>query len=190
MRSIAGYGGHVIVRCALQFLALTFVRPRELRRAQWKEIDLSTGLWRIPENKMKMRRPHIVPLSRQAKAILTELHPLTGRAEWIFPGCYDFSKPMSKNALLAGLRRMGYTSTETTAHGFRSMASTCLHEQGWPSDAIERQLAHAPANQVKAAYNHAQHLPERQRMMQSWADYLDGLKAGGRVIAIGEVNHG
>ena len=125
-----------------------------------------------------MREQHIVPLSRQAVAILRELHPLTGAGRYVFPSIRTSARPMSENTILAALRRMGYTKDEMTGHGFRSMASTLLNEQGWNRDAIERQLAHGERNAVRAAYNFAEHLPERRRMMQSWADYLDNLKAG------------
>jgi integrase len=133
---------------------------------------------------MKMREPHLVPLSAQAVTILRELHPLTGSGRYVFPSIRSMARPMSENTITVALRRMGYTGDEMTGHGFRSMASTLLHEQGWPSDVIERQLAHAERNKVKAAYNYAEYLPQRRKMMQSWADYLDGLKAGGKVIPI------
>lgn len=123
---------------------------------------------------MKMRAVHIVPLSDQAVAVLRDLHPLTGSGRFVFPGVRSAQRPMSENTVLAALRRMGYTGEEMTGHGFRSMASTRLHEMGWPHDAIERQLAHAERNKVSAAYNYAEHLPERRKMMQAWADYLAG----------------
>ena len=131
-----------------------------------------------------MSAPHIVPLSNQALAVLRELHPLTGRGQYLFPGQRSSSRPMSENTVNAALRRLGYTKDEMTGHGFRSMASTRLNEMGWNRDAIERQLAHAERDSVRAAYNYAEHLPERRTMMQSWADYLDGLRAGGKVIPI------
>jgi integrase len=163
-----------------------------LRKAQWREIDLDKGEWRIPAERMKMREQHIVPLSRQAVEILRELEPLTNRPMpsrpnapcYIFPSARTRERPMSENAILAALRRMGYTKEEMTGHGFRSMASTLLHEQGWNHQVIERQLAHAERNAVSAAYNFAEHLPERRKMMQAWADYLDGLKAGAEVIPL------
>ena len=133
---------------------------------------------------MKARQPHIVPLSTQAVEILLEIHKLTGSGRYVFPGARSRKKPMSENAINAALRGMGYERGSFTAHGFRSMASTLLHEQGWPSDVIERQLAHAERNSVKAAYNRAEHLPERIRMMQIWADYLSGLKNGAEVIPL------
>ncbi len=184
LRAIDGYEGSHVVRCALRLAPLLFVRPGELRRAEWPEFDLEQGQWRIPAHKMKMRDTHIVPLSKQAVAILSELHPLTGSRQYVFPGVRTPTRPMSENTVNAALRRLGYEKTEMTGHGFRAMASTILHEQGWPTDAIERQLAHAERNKIKAAYNHAQYLPERRRMMQAWADYLDGLAAGADVVPI------
>jgi len=190
LRAIDGYQGSPVTRCALQLAPLTFVRPGELRHAEWTEIDLEAGEWRIPAARMKMREKHIVPLSRQALDVLRELHPLTGAGLYVFPGARSASRPMSENAVLAALRRMGYKKGEMTGHGFRSMASTILHEQGWLSDVVERQLAHGDRNKVRASYNFAQHLPERRRMMQAWADYLDGLREGGKVVplarAVGE----
>jgi integrase len=182
LRAIQGYQGDLATRCALKLAPLVFVRPGELRKAEWAEIDLAGAEWRIPAEKMKMRAVHIVPLSSQAVAILAELQPLTGRGKYVFPGVRDHERPMSENTINAALRRMGYTSDQMTGHGFRSMASTLLNEQGWHRDAIERQLAHAERDSVRAAYNYAEHLPERKRMMQAWADYLDGLAAGAVVI--------
>jgi integrase len=169
-----------------------FVRPGELRKAQWPEIDLEKVEWRIPAERMKMREQHIVPLSRQAIEILRELEPLTNRGivakpnapRFVFPSARSRERPMSENAVLAALRRMGYTKEEMTGHGFRNMASTLLHERGWNHQVIERQLAHAERNAVSAAYNFAEHLPERRRMMQAWADYLDALKARADVIPL------
>ena len=163
---------------------MLFVRPGELRKAEWAEIDMEKAEWRIPGEKMKMRDPHIVPLCTQAVAILTELQALTGRGRYVFPSARTphGDRCMSENAVLAALRRMGYGKDEMTGHGFRSMASTLLNEQGWHRDAIERQLAHAERDNVRAAYNYAEHLPERRKMMQAWADYLDSLKNGAQVI--------
>lgn len=154
------------------------MRPGELRQAEWREFDLDGQEWRIPGPKMKMRDEHIVPLSRQAVTLLRELHPLTGSGRYLFPGLRTAERPMSENTVNGALRRLGYDQAQFTGHGFRSMASTLLHEQGFPTDVIERQLAHAERNKVKAAYNQAEHLPERRRMMQHWSDYLDGLKQG------------
>jgi integrase len=176
MRAIDGYQGSLITRCALKMAPLTFVRPGELRHAEWEEINIDEAVWRIPAEKMKMRSAHIVPLSDQAVVVFEEIKPLTGNGKYVFPSLRSGSRPMSDNTILAALRRMGYAKEEMTGHGFRGMASTVLHEQGWSSDIIERQLAHAESNSVKAAYNHAQHLPERRKMMQWWADHLDALK--------------
>lgn len=184
LRAIAGYQGSLAVKCALKFAPLVFVRPGELRKAEWSEFNLDAAEWRIPAERMKMREQHIVPLSAQAVAILRELHPLTGNGRYVFPGARTNGRPMSENTITAALRRLGYKGDEMTGHGFRSMASTTLNEQGWHRDAIERQLAHAERNAVRAAYNYAEHLPERRRMMQAWADYLDGLAAGGSVIPL------
>ncbi len=176
MRAIDGYQGNLVTRCALKFAPLTFVRPGELRHAEWEEINIDEAVWKIPAEKMKMRSVHIVPLSKQAISVLEELQPLTGNGKYVFPSLRSGSRPMSNNTILAALRRMGYAKEEMTGHGFRGMASTVLHEKGWPTDCIERQLAHAEGNSVKAAYNHAQHLPDRKKMVQWWADYLDDLK--------------
>jgi len=192
LRAIDGYEGFFATKCALRLAPLVFVRPGELRKAKWPEIDLEKGEWRIPAGRMKMREQHIVPLSYQAVEILRELEPLTNRPipsrpnapSYVLPSARTRERPMSENAVLAALRRMGYTKEEMTGHGFRSMASTLLHEQGWNHQAIERQLAHAERNAVSAAYNFAEHLPERRKMMQAWADYLDGLKAGAEVIPL------
>ncbi|MEW6168880.1 MAG: tyrosine-type recombinase/integrase [Pseudomonadota bacterium] len=177
LRAIDGYRGSLVSRCALQLAPLVFVRPGELRQAEWAEINFENAEWRIPGEKMKMGDPHIVPLATQALAILYELRPLTGNCRYVFPGERSRKRPMSENTVNAALRRLGYTTDQMTGHGFRSMASTMLHEQGWNHHAIERQLAHADRNAVSAAYNYAEHLPERRRMMQAWADYLDGLFA-------------
>jgi integrase len=178
LRALDSYQGSLVTQCALRLAPLTFVRPGELRKAEWSEFDLDAGEWRIPAERMKMRAVHIVPLSHQAVASLGELHPLTGSGRYVFPGLRTPTRPMSENTVNAALRRLGYAKDEMTGHGFRSMASTLLNEQGWPRDAIERQLAHAERNAVRAAYNYAEHLPARRRMMQAWADYLDGLKNG------------
>ena len=184
LRAIDGYNGTFSTQCALRLAPLVFVRPGELRGAEWSEFDLEVGEWRIPAERMKARAPHIVPLCRQAVAVLRELHPLTGSGRYVFPSERSTGKPMSNNTVLAALRRMGYTGDEMTGHGFRSMASTLLNEQSWHRDAIERQLAHQERNKVRAAYNYAEHLPERRRMMQAWADYLDSLKKGAEIIPI------
>lgn len=190
MRSLQNYSGSFVTGCALRLAPLVFVRPGELRQAEWKEFDLDNAEWRIPGNKMKMGVLHIIPLSKQALAILNDLKPLTGSGKYLFPSNRTKTRPMSDNTLNAALRRLGYTKEEMTAHGFRSMASTILNEQGWNTDAIERQLAHSEKNGVRAAYNYAEYLPERKSMMQSWADYLDGLAAGADVIPINQAGKG
>jgi integrase len=184
LRAIEGYKGTLPTKCALRLAPLLFVRPGELRHAEWAEIDLDAAEWRIPAEKMKLRRPHIVPLPRQAVAILRELAPLTGLGRYVFPGVRSAKRPMSANTVNAALRRLGYDKETMTGHGFRAMASTILNEQGWNRDVIERQLAHAERSKVRAAYNHAEYLGERRQMMQSWADYLDGLATGANVVPI------
>ena len=184
MRAIHGYSGHPVTALALKLAPLVFVRPGELRAAEWTEFDLVNAEWRIPGERMKMGDPHLVPLSRQALAILRELQPLARGGKYLFPSLRTRDRPMSDNTINAALRRMGYTSEEQTGHGFRSMASTLLNEQGFPPDVIELQLAHTERNKVRAAYNKAQRLPERRKMMQAWADYLDGLRAGGNVVPL------
>ncbi len=179
LRATGCYQGSFVTACALRLAPLVFVRPGELRHAEWSEIDLAAGEWRIPARKMKARTLHIVPLSRQAIEILSELQPLTGSGLYVFPGVRSRKRPMSENTVNAALRRLGYTTDEMTGHGFRSMASTLLNEQGWNRDAIERQLAHAERNDVRAAYNYAEHLPERRKMMQEWANYLDSIADAG-----------
>ena len=177
LRAINGYNGYLVTKCALQLAPLLFVRPGELRHAEWSEFNFEAAEWRIPAHKMKMRTAHIVPLSTQAIAIFREVQALTGHAKYVFPSIRSPNRPMSNNAVLAALRRLGYTKDEMTGHGFRSMASTLLNEQGWNRDAIERQLAHSERNNIRAAYNYAEYLPERRKMMQHWADYLDQLTA-------------
>ncbi len=184
LRAIDGYVGQPTTAGALKLAPLVFVRPGELRAAEWSEFDLDAAEWRIPAARMKMGTLHIVPLARQAVAVLRELEPLTGRGKNVFPSLLSSDRPMSNNTVNTALRRMGYPRDEMTGHGFRAMASTLLNEQGWHPDLIELQLAHAERNKVRAAYNKAQRLPERRKMMQAWADYLDGLKAGGNVVTI------
>ncbi len=179
LRAIEGFNGSPATRCALRLAPLVFVRPGELRHAEWAEINFETNEWSIPAAKMKMNAMHIVPLCPQAVAILKAIQPLTGHVHYVFPSVRTNDRPMSENTVNAALRRLGYTNDEMTGHGFRSMASTLLNENGWNRDAIERQLAHGERNSVRAAYNYAEHLPERRKMMAWWADYLDGLKAGG-----------
>ncbi|MDD5277859.1 MAG: tyrosine-type recombinase/integrase [Methylovulum sp.] len=183
LRAMDDYQGSFVSKCGLKFSVLTFCRPGEIRHAEWVEIDLQAKQWRIPAPKMKMRQQHIVPLSSQALEVLAELQLLTGGGKYLFPCERSTSRPMSENTVNAALRRMGYTKEEMTAHGFRSMASTRLNEMHFNGDCIERQLAHCEKDSVRAAYNYAEYLPERTKMMQSWADYLDGLKNGAQVIA-------
>ena len=180
LHSIDSYRGSIVTRCALQLAPLVFVRPGELRHAEWSEINFETEEWRIPAEKMKAGTLHIVPLSRQALLVLREIQPLTGQGRYVFPSPRTATRPMSDNAVLSALRRMGYAKNEMSGHGFRSMASTLLNEQGWNRDAIERQLAHAERNSVRAAYNYAEFMPERKKMMQAWGNYLDGLKGKSR----------
>lgn len=184
LRAMDGYQGSFITQCALKLAPLVFVRPGELRKAEWSEIDLDSAQWVIPAERMKMREKHIVPLSQQAVSILTELQPLTGHSQYVFPGARTNGRPMSENTVNAALRRLGYGTDDMTGHGFRHMASTLLNEQGWNRDAIERQMAHAERNSIRATYNYAEYLPERRKMMQAWADYLDGLKVGAKISPI------
>ncbi|MGH8580654.1 MAG: tyrosine-type recombinase/integrase [Gammaproteobacteria bacterium] len=184
LRAIDGYQGQFTTACALRLAPLVFVRPGELRKAEWREFDMDNATWKLPAEKMKLKRPHIVPLSQQALAIIRELHPLTRGGRYLFPAIRTGTRPMSENTVNAALRRLGYTKEELTGHSFRSMASTLLHEQGFPPDWIERQLAHAERNQVRASYNHAEYMIERRKMMQHWADFLDGLRAGAKVFSI------
>jgi integrase len=186
LRAIDGFAGRPTTHAALRLAAYTFVRPGELRRAEWAEFDLGAAVWSIPTAKMKMRRPHRVPLARQSLAILHALQTLTGGGRWLFPSVRTIARPISENTLNAALRRLGYGTEEMTTHGFRAMAATRLNEMGrWNPDAIERQLAHQEANAVRRAYTHAAEFwPERVAMMQAWADHLDGLREGGRVLPL------
>jgi len=197
LRAIRGYSGAEITRCALQLLPLVFVRPGELRAARWEEFEFDVTppqpgkepkhpdpQWRIPAARMKMREQHLVPLSTQAVAILRELHARTGPEGYLFPSVRGKSNYMSENTINAALRNLGYTSEQHTGHGFRHMASTLLHERGYKSELIERQLSHGDRNPMRAAYNFAEYLPERRAMMQDWADFLDGLAKGAKVVSI------
>lgn len=177
LRAIDAYAGAFVTRCALKLAPLVFVRPGELRKAEWSEFDLEGAQWSIPGARMKMRTAHLVPLSTQALAILHELHALSGRGRYVFPGARSATRPMSDNAILAALRRMGYGKDEMSGHGFRAMARTILDEVlGVRPDFIEHQLAHEVRDPNGRAYNRTAHLAERRRMMQQWADYLDALK--------------
>jgi integrase len=183
LRAIDGLKCTFPVKCAMKLAPMLFVRPGELRHMEWSEIDFDNAQWNIPGEKMKMKQPHIVPLAEQALSILEELKPLTGSGRYVFPCNRSPMRPMSNNAINAALRRMGYTSDDMTGHGFRAMARTILDEvlQVRP-DFIEHQLAHAVRDPNGRAYNRTAHLVERRKMMQQWADYLDGLKAGAKVI--------
>jgi integrase len=172
LKRLEVYDGNVLTKLALKFLLLTFVRTGELRAARWNEVNWEKAEWRIPADRMKMKELHIVPLSTQAIAALRELQRHTGSNEYVFPNQHNTTKFMSENTVLYALYRMGYHS-RATGHGFRSTASTILNEHGFRADVIERQLAHSERNHIRAAYNHAQYLPERRDMMQWWADYLD-----------------
>lgn len=177
LRVIDGYEGFFVTKCALRLAPLVFVRPGELRKAEWCEFDLEKAEWTIPAEKMKMRLPHLVPLSTQALAILKELYPLTGEGQYIFPGLLTGKRPMLDNTVNAALKRLGYDSNDITGHGFRAMARTLLDEVlGFRPDIIEHQLAHAVKDPLGRAYNRTTHLQMRREMMQKWADYLDALK--------------
>lgn len=178
--SIDYYIGSAVVHCALRVMPLIFLRTKELRMGLWSEVDFNDAEWRIPAERMKMRNEHIVPLSRQALAVLRDLYSMTGHGEEMFPGATRSSRFMSDNTITMALRRMGYSGDIMTGHGFRTTASTRLNELGVNSDYIERQLAHVDRNQVRAAYNRASYLTERREMMQMWADYLDGLRVKAR----------
>jgi integrase len=185
LRAIDGYDGTPEVRSALQLLALTFTRPGELRLATWKEFDLDAGVWTIPATRMKMRRPHRVPLAPQAISVLEELRTLTGQFELLFPGVRSPSRPLSENTLNAALRRLGYAKDDMSSHGFRAAASSLLNECGkWNADAIEAQLAHVEANAVRKAYARAEYWAERVEMMAYWAGRLDELRRGGIIVPL------
>lgn len=184
VRALREYAGQPATAVALQLAPLLFARPGNLRAMEWMELDLDAAVWRIPAGKMKMREGHVVPLARQAVALLRSIHSLTGRGRYCFPSLRTAHRPMSENTVNAALRRMGFDKNTMTGHGFRAMASTRLNELGWDPDVIERQLAHVERSKVRAAYNRAQYMAERVAMMQAWADYLDGLEAGGSIIAL------
>jgi len=181
LRALEVYKGTHVTRLAVKFLAMTFVRTSELIGARWEEIDSEAARWNIPAERMKMRDPHIVPLARQALELLEVLRSLTGYSEWLFPGDRNPKKPMSNNTILQALERMQYKG-RMTGHGFRGLASTILHEQGYDHEHIELQLAHAPRNAVSAAYNHALYLEPRATMMQAWADFLEETQRKGKVL--------
>lgn len=188
LRAIDGFDGQPTTRWALQLAPHVFVRPGELRQAEWSEIDLEAAVWRIPAVRMKMNREHVVPLSTQAVSILKAASEFTGGGKYVFPSIRTPRRPMSENTLNAALRRLGYTSDEMTSHGFRSTASTLLNESGkWSVDAIERALAHGDTDTVRAAYHRGAHWQERVLMAQWWSDYLDRLREGGKVIPLDRV---
>jgi integrase len=185
LRAIDGYVGQPTTLLALKLSPLVFVRPGELRRAEWCEIDLDAAIWRIPAAKMKGRMEHVVPLSRQAVEILKQAKFVSGHTSYVFPSLRSPKAPMSENTVNAGLRRLGFTGDEMTAHGFRAMASTFLNESGkWSPDAIERALAHKDRDSVRAAYHRGAHWKERVEMAQWWADYLDRLRTGAEIFPI------
>ena len=194
LRAMAGYQGHAVTRAALQLAPLVFQRPGELRMAEWSEIDMAAGLWVIPSDRMKRTvqgkasgTPHAVPLSAQAVAILRELHPLTGHGRYVFPSLRTGERPMSDNAVLSALRRMGFPKEEMTGHGFRAMARTMLAERlGVAESVIEAQLAHNVRDGLGRAYNRTEFTDQRRTMMQTWADYLDRLRKGGDVLPLRE----
>jgi integrase len=185
LRAIEEYEGQPSVAIALRMAPHVFVRPGELRTAEWVEFDLEANVWMIPGEKMKMGRPHKVPLSRQVRALLEELRPITGRSRLLFPSVRSIDRPISDNTINAALRRLGYPKSEMTGHGFRATASTLLNEtRKWHPDAIERQLAHVENDDVRRAYLRGEHWAERVRMMQFWSDYLDRLRASGNGAGI------
>jgi integrase len=185
LRAIDGYEGSGITKLALQIAPHVFVRPGELRHAEWNEIDLDAAVWTIPAGKMKMRKPHQVPLSRQAVDLFREAFRATGPSGYVFPSIRTRTRPMSENTINAGLRRLGYSTNEMTGHGFRAMASTLLNESGkWNPDAIERALAHRDTDKVRAAYHRGAHWQERVEMAQWWSDHLDTLRRGADIVSL------
>jgi integrase len=189
LRAIDGYEGMGTAKLAMQVAPHVFVRPGELRHAEWAEIDLDASVWTIPATKMKMRKPHHVPLSRQAVVLFREAFSVTGPVGYVFPSIRTRARPLSENTINAGLRRLGYSSNEMTAHGFRAMASTLLNESGkWSPDAIERALAHGDNDKVRAAYHRGAHWKERVQMAQWWSDYLDQLRKGAKILPFFDQN--
>lgn len=185
LRAIDGYSGSFVVACALRLAPMLAQRPGELRQMKWEEVDVNQALWTIPEERMKMRRPHVVPLPVQALAVLEEIRPLTGHREWVFPGHGNVRKPISENTLPVALKKLGYPGHVMTAHGFRHSVSTMLNESGrFHADVIERQLAHQDKNVIRGTYNKAEYLDERRVMMQTWADYLEAIKLSGAEMAL------
>jgi integrase len=184
LRDIDNYSGSLVTKTALKLSAYCFVRPSEIRRIEWIDVDMDKALWVIPAGKIKMRSDHLVPLSRQALELLEHMRPHSSHRRYIFPCQGNPKEAMSNNTVRQALRRMGYDKDTMTAHGFRAMASTSLYELGYDSELIERQLAHLVGNEVRRAYDRSQHIDKRTAMMQAWADYLDRLKAGAQVIPI------
>ena len=183
LRAIDGYEGQELTKLAMQLAPHVFVRPGEMRHAEWHEIDLDAAVWSIPIEKMKMRRAHHVPLSRQTIDLFSKIAAISGPSGYVFPSIRTPRRPMSENTVNAGLRRLGFSGDEMTEHGFRAMASTLLNESGrWSADAIERALAHGDADRVRSAYHRGAHWQERVEMAQWWSDYLDQLKKGGDII--------
>lgn len=183
LKKLEAYHGHDYIRLGMKLLVMTFVRPGELRNAVWSEIDWSQKLWRIPAERMKMDRDHVVPLAQQTMAILEELKDLTGHSDYIFPSLWTPQKPITDVTLLKVLKILGYDGDKKiTPHGFRHTASTILNERRFNRDVIERQLAHADQDKIRSTYNHAEYLPERREMMQWWADYLDNIVQNGTLI--------
>jgi integrase len=183
LRAIEGFDGHLMTRAALRLLPHVFVRPGELRFAEWADFDVDKALWNIPAHKTKMRRVHAIPLSRQALDIIASIETDAAFSSYLFPSLRSTKRPMSENTINAALRRLGYAQDEMTGHGFRAMAATLLNEMGiWNADAIERQLAHADNNAVRRAYARGEYWDERVRMMQHWSDYLDQLRDGATIL--------
>jgi integrase len=178
LASIDEYDGWPTLRCALQFAALTFTRPGEVRGAIWSEIDLDSAVWRIGAKRTKMRREHEVPLSRQALDVLREVKEVARASALVFPSIRSNTRPLSENGMNSALRRLGFTKDEMTSHGFRASASSILNEKGFRPDVIEAALGHQEKNEIRRAYNRATYWPERIELMQAWADHLDTLKAG------------
>jgi integrase len=185
MRTIEGYDGQPATRLALQLMAHLFVRPGELRQARWPEIDFEAAVWRIPATRMKMKREHVVPLSRQALVVFRQVQAIHPGGPLVFPSLGSLDRPMSENTMNAALRRLGYAKGEMPSHGFRAMASTLLNESGkWTPDAIERALAHADSEGVRAAYHRGAHWQERVKMMRWWSDHLDALRTGAQILEL------
>lgn len=178
LRAIAAYGGYPQMRAALALAPLLMVRPGELARAEWSEIDWEAREWHIPAEKMKKRRKHIVPLCGRAISILQELRLITGKGQYVFPSPKNGKQPLTVESLTVAIRAMGFTPDELHVHGLRHMASTILNERGYNRDWIERQLAHISGDKIRNTYNYAEYLPERHKMMQEWADYLEQLRDG------------